>query len=363
MNEHQLELYNNLIKLTADNSEFFFVDHISPSDRTYRIFNYRLASYTQFLQPGAMECRGIMFEMHRHTPIRLASRPMHKFFNYHENPITMDVDLNTVDRIMVKADGSLISTYTEDNIVRLKSKGSLLSAQAIAAMNWMNKHAKLKQFCKEQTDLNRTVNMEIVGPDNRIVLGYDTTKLIVLNVRDNDTGAYIQLGPEVVDAGLMNPDVITTNNTAFIESVPDMLKSIEGFVCVTTDGLWFKVKTDRYKALHHLKDSVNSPRRLFEAVLLETTDDMKSMFYEDQMAIKLILDMEEFARNQLNDLTTKTTEFHTNNKHLDRRDYAILGLKVLTSIEFGLAMSIYLGRDIDYISVMIKNWKTYKLTE
>ncbi|UQJ95715.1 RNA ligase 1 and tail fiber attachment catalyst [Klebsiella phage CPRSB] len=33
-----------------------------------RIFNYRMASYTDWLKPGALECRGIMFEMDGDTP-------------------------------------------------------------------------------------------------------------------------------------------------------------------------------------------------------------------------------------------------------------------------------------------------------
>ena len=54
------ELYKQLIDLTNVNESFFFKD-FPVDERIYRIFNYRLASYTEFLIPGAIECRGIMF--------------------------------------------------------------------------------------------------------------------------------------------------------------------------------------------------------------------------------------------------------------------------------------------------------------
>ncbi len=58
------ELFNNLMELCKDSQrKFFYSDDVSASRRTYRIFSYNYASYSDWLLPDALECRGIMFEM------------------------------------------------------------------------------------------------------------------------------------------------------------------------------------------------------------------------------------------------------------------------------------------------------------
>ena len=129
MNDFQRKLHHDLTALVAASADkTFFSKTVSLDNRTYyRIFNYGMfASYTSFLQPGALECRGIMFEIDKdNVPIRLACLPMEKFFNLHENPSTMNLNLaEEVVEIQEKADGSLMSTYIHNNQLRLKSKGS-----------------------------------------------------------------------------------------------------------------------------------------------------------------------------------------------------------------------------------------------
>ena len=97
MNEFQTKLYNELLELTGTNEAFFFKDQVL-DDITYRVFAYRLASYSDFLLPSALECRGIMFEMKDGNPIRLAAMPMEKFFNDGE----VNEDINTLVTILIK---------------------------------------------------------------------------------------------------------------------------------------------------------------------------------------------------------------------------------------------------------------------
>lgn len=58
-------LFSKLTKLVEKNSAFYSKDIISEVNKTsvYRIFSYRLASYTDFTEDGALECRGIMFDI------------------------------------------------------------------------------------------------------------------------------------------------------------------------------------------------------------------------------------------------------------------------------------------------------------
>jgi RNA ligase len=300
------QLYQNLLNLTHNNDSFYYKDFIK-DDNIYRIFNYRLASYTEFQEPGAIECRGIMFEVDSTGKyINIKSRPMAKFWNLHELEGHGLIDLSKVVRIMDKADGSLISSYVHNDKIFLKSKGSLESDQANDANIYLNdpKNIDLYKFIQILSKLNYTINLEWCSPNNRIVLVYDQPELKILNIRHNYTGEYLPLknvcNPMITNFEKINKYIISDidfgDPEVFIKSVPDMKDKIEGFVCEMNDGTLFKVKTLAYLALHHSKDSINSSRRLYEAVLEEASDDLKLMFDDDPSAIKLIEDMENLLK-------------------------------------------------------------------
>ena len=132
------QLYENLVLLCQSNDGFFFKDIVLDSN-TYRIFNYRLASYGDFhSQPSALNCRGTMFNITNQHLVQLVSLPPEKFFNYEEGSDFNHHRSGQLGDMMDKMDGSLISTFlhTNDNgeqQIRLKSKASVQSDQAIEA--------------------------------------------------------------------------------------------------------------------------------------------------------------------------------------------------------------------------------------
>lgn len=379
MNEYQENLYNDLMRLTNEREAFYYVDQ-NVDGEWYRIFNYRLASYTDFLEPNALECRGHMFHITEEgndaEMLRLTSLPVEKFFNLNENPLTVDVDLTEVNVIEEKADGSLISTYVHvstadedgfvDNTLRLKSKGSLYSDQAIAAMVWLDTEHLFRIELWQLASLGYTVNMEWVAPDNRIVIGYEDAELRVLNIRNTLNGSYVE--PEDLHESFSEvrsrwtPRVEVDDPVAFVQSIPDMV-GVEGYVVRLNSGQRIKIKSTWYMALHHTKDSINSPRRLFEAVLEEATDDMKSLFHDDPVAIKMIGEMEAFVEEKYNHMVDTVERFHERNKHLDRKEYAILGQQELDRMYFGLAMNKYTGKSVDYKTFLKSKWKQLGLKD
>lgn len=357
-------LFDELMALTQANEAFYCQD-FSLGTSVYRIFNYRLASYSDFLLPSALECRGIMFELDVANLCvkRLASRPMQKFFNLNENPMTMGLDLSKVDTVELKADGSLMSTYMHDDELRLKSKGSLFSEQAIDAMKWLDLPEN-EQFKRRLAIMDRsgvTVNLEWCAPHNRIVIGYLKPHLKVLNARYRATGDYVPRAALVVAFDDHLIDRVNTNGldvAAFVQSIPAMQDDIEGYVARIGD-LWFKVKTEKYMSLHHAKDSINNPRRLFEAVVDEGVDDLRSMFAHDDLAIKQIDEMQTKVVAMYNHLVRLVEEYYNANKAGDRKTYAIgaqklelNGLKLLS-----LAMNMYLGKDPDFKGFLKSKYK------
>jgi len=379
MNEYNTTfttLFNDLNRLCAENEAFYFNDW-ELDGTIYRNFNYRLASYTDFLEPGALECRGIMFEIINPDagfgalegyvqPLRLASLPFEKFFNLNENPMTMDLDLSTIVEITDKADGSLITTYMHNDVLRVKTKGSLSSDQAVAAKLWLLKNENV-DFRNELIQIEKTgctVIMEWCAPDNRIVLPYMEPHLKVLGIRDRIDGSYQtachDTEPEIY--ARWTKIIKTDDPEAYINSVTDM-QGVEGVVFELPSGQHVKCKSSWYLALHHTKDSINTPRRLYEAVLEEATDDMRSLFHDDPLAIKLIGEMEEFVEVRYNHLVDVVERFYEQNKELDRKSYAILGQNELKKLQFGLAMQKYLERDFSYKEVMKKRWKEFGLKD
>ena len=97
MNAYQQNMYDNLMALTSGSETFYFQD-FELEGSTYRIFNYRLSSYSEFMKPSALECRGHMFELVGEETIRLAALPMQKFFNLNE----VSPDINTLAENLIK---------------------------------------------------------------------------------------------------------------------------------------------------------------------------------------------------------------------------------------------------------------------
>jgi T4 RnlA family RNA ligase len=360
-------IFENLMALCEpEDSPFYFTDvtwaFIGDAKIFHRIFLYRMASYTDFCKPDALECRGIMFEVEEVgelQAVKLVSLPPEKFFNLGENPFTdysIEYVVENAELVMNKEDGSLISSYmAPDNTLKLKSKGSLSSVQALDAMVHLDGDFRFNMTVLGYTVSGYTVNMEWTAPHNRIVLGYTNPSLTVLSVRHNETGEYVSHTALIKDFGLNYVDLVDKSQIETYRSQT----GVEGYVVRLSSGQHLKLKTDWYVTLHHNKDSVNSPRRLFEACLDEATDDLKQMFEDDEQALKLIHDMEVLASRECAKLSETVQHFYRTNSGLIRKDYAILGLEKLTKGEFGLAMMLYVGKVPDFVGYMKKNYKLY----
>lgn len=361
-------LYADLMELCSKNEAFYYVDH-HYAGHDYRVFTYRLASYTDFVENrNAIECRGHTFMKNDDGEWVLVCLPPSKFFNYGEHVgWGTPMDLNAVDMVMDKLDGSLISTVrTRSNAWFLKSKTSFASQQAIDAKNWLYAQREYVGAVSELVRLGYTVSFEWVGPTNQIVCSYPEHKLIALNARHMETGEYMpydelksRLGEENV---VKVVEGISDHNQFILDA--DKMTGIEGFIICFKNGLWVKHKTEAYCILHKTKDSVNTPRRLWEACVMETADDLRALFRDDPISITRISEMEAKASHNYNHIHKAITAFYEANKALDRKSYAILGQEQLkASGTFSLAMNLYLGKEADIKSFMIKNYKSFGITD
>jgi T4 RnlA family RNA ligase len=374
-----MRLWNDLMRL-ADTKEAFYYTDQERDGHWYRIFLYRLTSYTDFLEPNALECRGVTFNITEEgksaKPINLVSLPFEKFFNYKENQFTTDINLSKIVQVSLKIDGSLITTYTmpETEYLRCKSKGSLHSEHAMAAEKFL-KHYENSDLYHEiwvLEQLEHTIIMEWCAPFDpfRIVINYDKPQLTALGVRNRVSGYYVRKDelqnkyPNLckIWTPLYNPLNDYQSYTDFVEDIPDM-QNIEGYVLQLESGQRVKVKTNWYLTQHRAKDSINSERRLFEAVLSESTDDLRTLFYDNPSVIQRIENMEKYVGGVYNHIVDLVERFYERNKHLDRKEYAILGQQELERREFTLVMQEYLNKPIDYKQWMIKHYKDFDISD
>lgn len=369
MNAFQQTLYDNLMAICATTEAFYYVDQDYEGD-IYRIFLYRLASYTDFQLPNALECRGHTFRIT--NGVELVCMPMEKFFNLGENPsvINLDLSVHNIDSIMDKLDGSLISTAITRYGLRLKTKGSFFSEQSVAATALLqsNYNTELREYCNRMAANGYTVNMEYTSPSNRIVLGYDDSQLRVLNVRNNENGKYLpfdEIAVALHSKFIVPVHKIPVQSEEWINSIYGMT-GIEGFVINLKNGPTIKVKCDAYCVLHKTKDSISSERKLFEACVMETADDLRGLFKDDQYTINLINTMEVKVSKLYNHISVVIEKFYNENKHLDRKTYAILGQntsEITDNGVFGLVMNVYVGKPYDLKEFMIKNYTKFGIRD
>lgn len=355
------EAFQDCMVVCDMNESFYYADQ-ERMGRHFRIFNYRFARWDDWqINPITFHMRGLMYEITESGEfIRLACKPFRKFFNIDECPETqnLDVTLENIESIQEKLDGSLISTYTIDDQVCFKSKGSLHSTQAMAAESFFENlpNSSYKRLVLDISRRGGTINMEWCAPDNRIVVAYANPSLKILSCRFAGTEAADVTGTWM----RCYMDHLMIQETAKFVPPFDLatvasMRGIEGFVIQLKTGQKFKLKTDQYKELHSAKDSISNPKQVATLVFSESLDDIKSMFHDDPITLAQIEHVENLVILKYRELDNLLRDFHAQNKKLSRKDYAILVLSSeVTKPLLGLLMNLYVDKEIDIGAYVIK---------
>lgn len=162
----------------------------SHPDLPLKIYCYtKQAMIDQHWNTVTKTCRGLILN----TLGTVVARPFRKFFNYGE-PAAPHIPVDSPVRLYDKIDGSLGVVYpTVDGKFAVATKGSFTSPQALRATEiWERDYAGRFRPPKDHTIL-----VEIVYPENRIVLDYGRDeKLILLGMVGNLDG--VSYSPESV---------------------------------------------------------------------------------------------------------------------------------------------------------------------
>lgn len=341
----------NLVKM--DNSPFYesinYVDGYKVS-----VFNYRLATIADFKLDGALEIRGITFIFDTDGTLFRRYLLMHKFFNLNQTENTLyDVVKNyTIDSIFNKEDGSLATFIKLPNgKVVGKTKMGFDNDQALAINEIYSTDSNIRIVVDSLLDRDLVPMFEYVAPDNKIVLNYFDRNLILIKVRDNITGNYVDLSTlDLDDISVVEKENYTLNELIDLSKT---LEDKEGWVVVFTNGLHIKIKTDFYFRLHMLlTDDIQKENRLIEYILDEKIDDILTQIpLNDVFTRTKIENLSEIVLREVNNLYNDIEKSYNEylEMNISERDYAI---------NFRVKNRLF-----SYVMLRVKNSKLKALTE
>lgn len=249
------------------------------------------------------EARGLIFDLDG----ELISRPFHKFFNVNEREETQESVIqelisNSSYTIMEKCDGSMLRPLIIDDEVVLGTKMGHYTDVAKEATKLLTESQKI--WLKLQYRRNLTPILEYVGPQNKIVLQYDEPKLILLNIRHNLTGEYLEYTPHYVPFECVKH--YDSTELSFSEYVKDVRGRIdvEGDILQFDNGHMIKIKADQYVLMHKTKDDVRSDKNITELYMKNELDDKLPLLdvTDRQYVMDYITRFENDMENVLNRL-------------------------------------------------------------
>lgn len=289
---------NQLRELICIEKEKGNIDLVQPPFNTtinpdFRVVNYtKECTYRKDWNLLTCSARGLVIDLcDSNKPIVAYSMP--KFFNLTEPPASLEAVVSHMDKnrwkVYEKFDGSCGICFYDAMYRRwvVSTRGSFVSEQALWATKEINRYS-------EHLDPHITLITEIVYPENRIVVQYPFSGLVVLCGYHNLTGEY--LSPERIEQLL--PDL--SGNVIFshkyrtfsydsIDKLISVAKTLssdsEGFVVHFENGDKVKIKGEEYCRLHRIVSNVTP---LF---IWEDTCDLLQMFFDSGKTEQFIEEM------------------------------------------------------------------------
>lgn len=267
-------LYSNLQTMTVEDYNKYLEEErngyitIRPhqEDKNLVILNYtESVQFEKRWNKETMSARGLILDLTDATDngiIYILAKPFNKFPNYGENlDYEEDIDVAKIDSVMEKMDGSLGISYFFKGGIRFATRGSFHSEQAVKATElWEKNHAKDFDFGSyKRTPI--TYLVEIIYPDNRVVVDYGKDeKLVLLGINylfaDYDA-IYSDLQCE---SKLIHMEVARKFDYT-IEELLEMKKTLspneEGWVVRFLNGKRLKIKGDEYLQVHRIKHGMS----------------------------------------------------------------------------------------------------------
>jgi RNA ligase len=262
------------------------------------VLNYtREAQYAGMWDEVTLCCRGLIVDT---RAWEVAAWPFVKFFNVNERPETA-VEMLPREPFAVyeKVDGSLGLLFRGPEGLALASRGSFISEQALRGTELLRRLSAVDAIPDDLTLL-----FEIIYPENKSVIRYDFTGLVLLAVFNRHTGE--ELPWEAAQAwaerlGCRQPRVYPfTTLQEVLETRAALPAELEGYVVRFDSGLRVKLKGDAYLTLHRLVWGLSENRVLealaggtYESLLRDVPEEFRpeveklaARFHEEAAALR-----------------------------------------------------------------------------
>ena len=253
-----------------------------PEYPNLHILNYtEVAQYDRIWDNVTNVCRGLIIDVPvvpGHRPdkpviavweeIEVIARGYNKFHNLNTDyvPETQEANLpHETPLVTEKLDGSMGILYYWHGW-KVATRGSFASEQAKWATEWLTKQWS-KHWVNPPSNLLLTPIVEIIYPENRIVVNYDYSGLVLTGMIWKDTGKeYSRLALEEWGQHKHLP-VVKQFDKSLAQCAAENVSNEEGYVLTyPSTGLKVKVKFEEYVRLHRILTGLN-PRAIWEMLI------------------------------------------------------------------------------------------------
>lgn len=240
---------------------------ISRTKGSLELWNYTdRCTYDKGWNKYTLVARGLIFDV---AAQRIVATPFPKFFNYGEGGYAVPDEGFEVTE---KLDGSLGIIYHYNGVWRVATRGSLESPQAQWAENWLLACANPWHLIPGTTYL-----AEIIYPENRIVIRYPDSGLVMLSAFRRD-GSELTREELEAEAALAKFKIAPQYCYTKIEDLLAVSKTLysdrEGFVVRFYSGHRIKIKGDEYCRIHRLISRC-TPLAVYDAIV--AGDDLQAI--------------------------------------------------------------------------------------
>lgn len=209
------------------------------------LYNYtNKCMYEKKWNKITLNARGHVYEV---GTGKLVAKSFSKFFNLSELATSKQRNLlkKTDYKCYEKVDGSLGIIYYYDGKWRVNTRGSFNSEQAIEAQKLLEEKYDLSQI-----PIINTLLVEIIYPENRIIIDYGTERKLVLlavysNIRDEkEIRGFLEVFSERTKIPFVKEFNLTFDEMFEFQESKELSK--EGFVVRFINGERVKIKSKRY---------------------------------------------------------------------------------------------------------------------
>lgn len=283
-------------------------------------FGYRLPGYMDFEDPipgsglQAHELRGLTFieapdgSVSRHLLLR-------KFHALNQTTGFMLKDMNNPNKAIVscseKLDGSVVRFISTGDELIARTKSSFSGPHARLAQEILEADTALKAFVQEAHQEGLAPIFEMICPEWKIVVEYDSQELRLIQIRDEASGELV----DIANHSLVQKHDIKTAILPGIKTMEQVIayqetrKGVEGLVVLFADNTLMKCKTRWYDDFHDFFfEKQRTDKKMVNMVLNETMDDALASMASDDPArerAELVFNLVSHHVNHIADTITQ----------------------------------------------------------